>query len=165
MLNYLENAQDAQTLSQENPVNKIPILIEGDQKIFDSRVIVNHLIEKNNLKRLTLDEENLVTAIYGAADTSVSLFLLSREGLSMNENGWYLQRQKQRIHQCLEYVAPWMEELSVTEKDDWNYASMSLYSYLYWVQARNLLNLNDFPRHIDFLNRFQSARGLQDTGF
>ena len=42
---------------------------------------------------------------------------------------------------------------------------MSLYSYLYWAQAREILNVNSYPALAAFLARFADAPGVKETSF
>src|SRR4051794_14617225 len=68
VLNMVDDAGAARKLASMTPINKVPILIEGTQKIFDSRVIVAHLTKYFRLPQLSLDEENLVSVIYSVLD-------------------------------------------------------------------------------------------------
>ena len=62
-INYLE-INDANYLKSINPINKIPILIDNEETIFDSRVIFNHLTKKYSWTKLSLKEENILSAIF-----------------------------------------------------------------------------------------------------
>ena len=64
LLNFVDSPKDALSLAKETPINKVPILtIDGKQKVFDSRVIINCLIKGHNLKPIDLEEENIISAI------------------------------------------------------------------------------------------------------
>lgn len=164
-LNFVDDKVEAETLEKETPINKVPILVDGEQKIFDSRVIVNHLTHKHALRKLTPNEENFVSAIYSCLDTGVILFLMKRDGFDMNHPGFFLSRQRKRIPTGLAYVIPWAESLNPTKPDNWNYASMSLYSFLYWGQARELIKISDYPSLAAFMERFRHAPGVSETSF
>lgn len=165
-LNFVDDPKDAALLAQETPINKVPVLLDGGQKIFDSRVIVSYLTKKHQLPELTLDEENCVSAIYACLDTSVILFLMKRDGFDISGPGFFLSRQRQRIPDNLRYVTAWAAQLDSKRPRDWNYASMSLYSYLYWAQARELLtNISSYPELQSFMQRFATAPGVVETTF
>jgi glutathione S-transferase len=72
-VNYLE-ANDSEYLKKTNPINKIPILIDYDKTIYDSRVIYNYLAQKHHTKPLSIEQENILSAIDAALDTSINLF-------------------------------------------------------------------------------------------
>ena len=161
-INYLEE-KDAAYLQSVNPINKLPILIDGEQKIYDSRVIYNYLSKKHGWTPLSLEDENRLSAIDGAADTSVNLFSLKRAGLDINMNNWYLQRQRERIPSIFQYLSPWVRSLDGTNPKHWNYPTMSLYSYVYWGQFRQMLNLEPYPEYQRFLKDFSTKPGIRET--
>ena len=161
-INYLE-ANDSEYLKTINPINKIPILIDNDKTIYDSRVIYNYLAHKHDLKALSIHEENILSAIDAALDTSINLFSLRRGGLDLNGGNTYIERQKERIPLLLNYLAPWAERLDPKNPNDWNYLSMSLYSYLYWGTFREILDLSQHNSLKEFLVKFASAPGVSDT--
>lgn len=167
ILNIVDSKEDADALALETPINKIPILvIDGNQKIFDSRVIINYLVRKYNLPELSLEEENYVSAIYSCLDVSVILFLMKQSGYDLEAQNLYLTRQKARIPANLEFIKPWATHLNAMNPKDWNYASMSLYSYLYWVKMRaRSINLEKYPHFLTFLDRFSGAAGVKESTF
>ncbi|MBX9766235.1 MAG: glutathione S-transferase family protein [Bdellovibrionales bacterium] len=163
ILNFVDNAQDAQALSAESPINKVPILADGTQKIFDSRVIGNYLMAKHGIKPLTAEEENIVSAVYSCTDVSVTLFLMKNSGYDIQASNPYLNRQRERIPKNLDYIKPWTTSLRL---QDWNFASMSLYSFLYWAPRRaKTIELAKYPHFTEFLTKFAGAPGVKETTF
>lgn len=164
ILNFVDNKQDAEALSKESPINKVPILIDGKEKIFDSRVIMNYLIKKHDLPELSVEEENIVSAIYSCLDVSVTLFLMRFNGYDLNAENHYLQRQKERIPRNLEYIKPWAMRLNNENPAHWNFPAMSLMSFLYWGEARaKTIQLSDYPHFKNFIERFQNQPGVAET--
>lgn len=156
-VNYMEK-HDSDYLKSINPINKIPILIDRDQSIYDSRVIFNYLTEKYGWTTLTIKEENILSAIDALLDTSINLFSLKRGGLDINIPNSYITRQEERIPLIINFLAPWA--LSVEE---WNFLSMSLYSYLDWANFRQQIKLSDYPEMVNFLERFHQSPGVHET--
>jgi glutathione S-transferase len=156
-VNYLEQ-NDAAYLKSINPINKIPILIDEKQTIYDSRVIYNYLAKKYDWTPLTLNEENILSAIDAALDTSINLFSLKRGGLDTSKPNTYVTRQEERIPLLLNYLSLWAVNCK-----EWNFLSMSLYSYLDWASFRELLKLSEYPEMQKFLERFKDAKGVQAT--
>lgn len=161
-INYLEK-KDSDYLKSINPINQIPILLDGDTKIFDSRVIYNYLAKKHHLKTLSIEEENILSAIDAAMDTSINLFSLRRGGLDLNVENHFIERQKERIPLILNFLSPWVNKLNAKNPEDWNFLTMSLYSYLYWGIYREVLDLSHFPEHKHFLEQFKNAPGVHET--
>ena len=167
ILNFLDNKQEAQILAQESPINKVPILVvDGSQKIFDSRVIVNYLSERHNLRKLSVEEENIVSAVYSCLDVSVALFQMKLNGYNILAEDNYMRRQRERIPNNLDFVKAWAAQLDPRNAYDWNYASMTLYSFLYWADARaKTIQLSDYPHFQVFLDTFANAPGVKESGF
>lgn len=165
ILNFVDDPQDAALLAQETPINRVPILLDGSQKIFDSRVIVNYLSRKHGLPPLSVEDENRISTIYSGLETGVTLFLMKRDGYAMDQSGFFLSRQRKRIPEALGYLSSWVQELDSTRSEDWNYLSMSLLSFLYWAEKRDLLRLGDYPLYSEFMRKFENAPGVQETSF
>lgn len=161
-INYLEK-KDSDYLKSINPINQIPILLDGETKIFDSRVIFNYIQKKHHLKTLAIEEENILSAIDAAMDTSINLFSLRRGGLDLSIENSYLERQKERVPLILNWLTPWVKTLEAKNPDHWNFVTMSLYSYLYWGEFRKIVDLSSFPEHKIFLENFKNAPGIQET--
>jgi glutathione S-transferase len=164
-INYIENKDDAKYLEKLSPVNKIPVLIDGNQKIFDSRVIFNYLNQKHKLPILSTDQENILTTLLSCLDSSANLLLLKMGGLDFDDSNWYLQRQRARIPLALASIESWVEKLKFQNPVDWNYLTMTLFSYLDWAQFRQLIDVNEFPNFNYFFQDFKAAKGLSETDF
>ena len=67
--------QGRDELRRNNPALKIPMLIDDNQEVYDSRVIARYLSEKQGMVPLTWDQENQLTLIDAANDSAVILLL------------------------------------------------------------------------------------------
>lgn len=157
----LFDKEGSEFLRKVNPIGKVPVFLNGDQVIYDSRVIFNYLTKKHNLKPLTLEEENKLSMIDGGAETGVSLFLLRQSGIEQTSSNGYIQRQVKRIDDILKYLEPWASSLD--PQKDWSFLEMSLLSVVNWVQKRNLVELQNYPTYQKFLERYQSANAVKET--
>jgi hypothetical protein len=63
----------------------------------------------------------------------------------------------------LNYLTPWVKTLDEKNPAHWNFLSMSLYSYLYWVEFREMYNLNDHPVLKEFLEKFKNSPGVAES--
>jgi glutathione S-transferase len=161
-INYLEE-NDSNYLKKINPINKIPLLLHGTETIFDSRVIYNYLAKKHHFTELTIAEENILSSIDAAMDTSINLFSLRRGGLDLTSDNAYLKRQLERVPLILDSLIPWIKSLNPNNTKDWNYLSMSLYAYLYWGDFRQILDLTNYPDAKKFLNDFKTMPNIKET--
>lgn len=162
VVNYLEK-EGNDYLSSINPINKLPVLIDGEKTIFDSRVIYNYLAKKHNLKALTVEEENIISIVDAGAETSVNLFSLKRGGLDLNSGNAYIERQKERVGLILNYLENWATKPENQNPNNWNFVTMSAYSYLYWAGFREMIDLSGKPALLNFLECFKNAPGVLET--
>ena len=141
--------EDALTLNKLNPINQIPVLIDGDLKIWDSRQIFNYLNLIHKLHNMSWEDENTITAIDGAMNSGVSLLLMKRSGMKTEEPFMFVNRQKERMDSVLDYLKPYIETEALKE---WNFITMSIYCYLDWAVFRNLINIDKRPECQKFLD-------------
>lgn len=146
-MNIFEGA-DATTLNRINPVNQIPVLVDGDNTIWDSRVIFNYINSLHRIQNFDWQDENLLTAIDGAMNAGVALLMLKRSGFNIEDSSMYLDRQKERIKSVLTYLKP---RLTDEFKEQWNFHTISLYCFLDWANFREIINLSDYPEFKEFL--------------
>ena len=86
--------------------------------------------------------------------------------MDINGPGFFLTRQRERIPNTLEFVTPWAKDLKPENPEDWNYVSMSLYSFLYWGERRTgLFKVQDYPELAKFMELFKNAPGVAETTF
>jgi len=156
-VNYMEKS-DAEYLKSVNPINKIPILIDRDQPIYDSRVIYNYLTKKYGWTHLTIPEENILSAIDAALDTSINIFSLKRGGLDTSIPNSYVTRQMERIPLLMNFISPW-----AATSEEWDFLTMSLYSYLDWANFREQLDISAYPDMKNFLEKFKHSPGVEET--
>lgn len=162
-IDYLEK-NDAQFLKSINPINKIPVLLIDGKPLYDSRIIYYYFANKLNLKPLSLEEENILSTIDAGMDTSINLFSLRRGGIDIQNSGnAYIERQKERIPLILNALKPFVANLNPNQETDWNFLTMSLYSYFYWGQFRNILDLSEFPEMLKFVDDFKNKPFLKET--
>lgn len=162
IINYMDKAGN-DYLKSVNPISKIPVLIADDQIIYDSRVIYNFLSKKYQWNQLSLHDENIISAIDGAMDSSINLFLLQRGGLDLNSANSFIERQQKRIEDLFNFLSPWVKLQDAKNNNHWNFPTISLYSYLDWLQLRKMSDFSQHPEMKNFLYDFQNAPGIQET--
>ncbi len=159
-LNYFEDAGNKR-LKEINPINQLPILIDGDQPIYESRVMYNHLVKKNHYKPLTIDEENILSAIDACLNSGINLFSLRKGGINIDDaSNYFLVRQKERIPALLNFLTPWAAKQKAS---DWNFLTMSMVSLVYWIDFREVYSIKQHPELVAFLERFRDCPGVKET--
>lgn len=141
--------EDAIKLNKINPVNQVPVLMDGDVRIWDSRQIFYYLNRKHNLCKLSLEDENTLTAIEGGMSAGVTLLMMKRSGLNIQEPYMVVTRQKERIESVLDYIKPYLMDQGLKE---WNFITISLYSFLDWAIFREVAQFDHRPEVAKFLS-------------
>ncbi len=142
-------AQDAVLLNKINPLNQVPVLQHDDKTIWDSRQIFQYLNQFHKFETLNWEDENLLTAIEGAMDSGITLLLMKRSGMNIEENYMFTNRQKDRIESVLDYLSPYLKDKALK---DWNFSTMTLYAFLDWALFRNIMNVENRPEVRKFLD-------------
>lgn len=151
---------DKELLQTINPINQIPVLLHGDQKIWDSRQIFNYLSFFHEWEKMSWDQENRLTAIESAMNAAVAILLLKRSGIKLESNIMYLNRQVERIESVLDYLQSYLSEDALKI---WNFESMTLYSFLDWASFREIIDLSKRPECQKFLDTYAEKAIVKET--
>ena len=152
--------QDASLLKMINPVNQIPVLVDRENTIWDSRVIFNYLNSIHRFQNMDWKDENQLTAIDGALNSGVSLLLMKRSGINISDSLMYVNRQKERIESILDYLKPYIEDEGLQE---WNFHSISLYCFLVWANFREIISIENRPDCRSFLEQHKTKPSIINT--
>ncbi|MAD76944.1 MAG: glutathione S-transferase [Rheinheimera sp.] len=154
-LNILEGA-DRETLAAMNPTLRVPMLVADGNVIFDSGVIFRYLVAKTKaavkVEALSWYQENQLTVINAVNDSLVMLYQCSRSGLDTNDDKLFFNLQRERIATSM-YVLE--QQAANAEFANWNYPAIALYSLLDWILFRELLELDEYPALLAFIDQQQ----------
>ncbi len=160
-INYLEE-EGNRYLKAINPLNQIPMLLDGETPIYDSRVMFNYISKKWKLKELTIEEENILSVIDTAMASGVNLFSLRKGGIDINQaENYFLVRQQERIPTLIQHLLPWVSKQD--PKADWNYLTMSFLSLIYWLELREIYSTKHLTEVTSFMERFKDCPGVVET--
>ncbi|KPV96597.1 putative GST-like protein YibF [Pseudoalteromonas sp. P1-9] len=149
--------KDRETLVKLNPTRKIPMLVDGEQVIFDSNVIYRYLAQKLDFTPLSWNQENTLTLINSANDSLVELLICQRSEFDTNDDKLFFNLQRERINGVLSVLNDAAEQGAFS---DYNYVALSLFCLLDWIIFRNLTDLTRFSAlqvfHSEHKNRASS---------
>ena len=146
-LDIFASSEDRQLLTEKNPAQKVPALLDEDQCISDSRVIFRYLSQKYQQPSLTWPQENLLTVIDAANDSLISLFLLKRSGLDTSEDRFFFNLQHERVEKTFTALD---QAVKNGEFELWHYPAICLYCLLDWVEFRQLYDFNFLVDLVEF---------------
>ena len=155
ILNILDGA-DRETLAAMNPTLRVPMLEADGDIIFDSGVIFRYLAAKTKAttkgEPLSWYQENQLTVIDAVNDSLVMLYQCSRSGFDTNDDKLFFNLQRERIATSM-YVLE--QQAANAEYANWSYPAMALYSLLDWILFRELLELDEYPALLAFVDQHQ----------
>ncbi|QDP00399.1 glutathione S-transferase family protein [Thalassotalea sp. PS06] len=141
------DAKGRELLTRHNPTLKVPFVVDGEQHIYDSRVVFRYLTEKYALEPLTWPQENQLTLIDAASDSLVEILLLMRSGIDPSQNALFFNLQRERLTQIFAELEKQVEQ---GEYDDWNYPAICLYCLIDWAMFRELVDFLPYPSLVRF---------------
>jgi glutathione S-transferase len=159
-LDIFANSEDRKLLTDNNPAQKVPALIDEEQCIYDSRVIFRYLSDKFQQPSLTWRQENLLTIIDAANDSLISLFLLKRSGLDTSEDLFFFNLQHERIEKTFLTLE---ESVNNGEFAQWHYPAICLYCLLDWVALRQVYDFTHLVNLIEFQRANANHVGITET--
>ncbi len=152
--------QDAVDLNKINPINQIPVLVDGDNTIWDSRQVFNYLNSLHRFQNMDWQDENLLTAIDGAMNAGVALLLMKRSGIKTDEPLMYVQRQKERMESVLDFLKPFIMDQGLKS---WDFHTISIYCFLDWALFRGMINIDTRPECLTFINKHKDRKIVAST--
>lgn len=144
---------DAIELNKINPINQVPAFKDGNTVIWDSRQIFNYLNSFHRYQNMDWDDENRLTAIDGALNSGVSLLLMKRSGINIDEPFMYVVRLKDKIESILDYLKPYIEGEALT---NWNFHTASIYCFLDWALFRGIIKIDKRPECQALLDKYKT---------
>jgi glutathione S-transferase len=136
-----------EVLRKYTPAMKIPVLVDGDTTIFDSRVIHRYAAEKVGEPALNWHQENLLSMVDAVNDSFVILALSKRSGINIDDDLLLMNLQKERIKQTLQLLE---DAAAKGDFDHWDYPAICLYSLVDWVIFRELTDFSPYPALLAF---------------
>jgi len=137
-----------QELEKFTPAMKVPVLVDDEQYIYDSRVIHRYLSKKQGKSDLSWEQENLMSLIDAANDSYIALLIAGRSGVDIKPDILLVKLQQDRL--CR--VMPLLEQAAASGQfERWDYPSICLFCLLDWVDFRELESLSTYPHLAQFL--------------
>jgi len=151
---------DRQIMINNNPAGKIPILIDEQQRVTDSSIIIRYFLDKYHLTRLSWPQENILTVINACNDSLVEMLLCQRSGFNTNDDKLFFNLQNERIVETLSYLDT---HLTDEEFISCEYLNISLYCLLDWISFRDLHDLTPFTQLVAFHQAYALKESAQQT--
>jgi glutathione S-transferase len=165
-----------EALRAVNPLWKVPtVVVGGGQVIFDSHVIIEHLLRQHGhgpLRPVAADpdgwlrEQKLIAAIDAALDTAINVFYFHRDGVDVDSIP-YLVKQRDRVRSILHWLEPELRGSWLTGEPRLGVAEIVLVSALDWLCFRDRYPVDAHPAFAAFRAAHAdrpSVRSTRPTG-
>lgn len=144
-----------------NPLMKVPALVDGDQTVLDSRIIAYYLLGKKSAKSaikfpLSIEEENILTVIYGIIDAGILRFIMAQNNIDMN--GAYMKKSLERINAGLEYL-----DAHPALGKNFGLCEIALVCGLEWFTKRDIVAWNHFDNLHKIHEQYKDKESLLQT--
>lgn len=146
--------------SAVSPIRKLPVLVDGDKTVYDSHVIIDYLLEQQGKPALSVEENNLISAIDGVTDSLIVLFMGKRSGLSVSEDVLLFRLQLERIPVLLDWLNKQAQQGFFAQ---WGVATNALICLLDWAEFRQLYTFEDYGFLLQARDNYLDRRIVKDT--
>lgn len=154
------DSEERKILQSYNPAMKVPMLLDGEQPIFDSRVIFRYLNHKLQRENLSWHDENLLTLIDNANDSLVTILLSKRSDFELSDDRLLIKLQYDRIHNTF---AELEQAAQQGDFDAWHYPAICLFCLLDWTAFRALHDLSAYPALNAFKDKMMTQPMVAET--
>lgn len=163
-----------------NPILRVPALVDGDQSLFDSKLIAAYLYDRYPQAMATTpagmlpfqptlfqpgkryDDENLLHFIDAALDSAINVFVLELDGVTADQSA-YLGRQGERIRRCLGFIEDRLGDRTTFHDGRFAFLDTALTCALDWFVFRKRYPVHEHPRLLRFLQTHSSRPSLAST--
>lgn len=162
-LAYSFTETDHDMSAKLSPAKKVPFLHHNDLRFFDSSSILKYVREKNG-ERFFADTTDFdqYCLVNTAMDATINLFLLSKEGVTPENNG-YMKRQHERVYEILALMESRDHAVAYEGPHPFSDGELRLGCFLSWGLFRSLISLNEFPKLQAFLDKINDYPIFADT--
>lgn len=130
-------------LAQRSPIWKVPAAVVDGQLVFDSRVIVDHLLRRHGGQAELrppaeddVDTANVLTVIDGALDALINVFYLRRDGIEAKDSK-YLTKQVDRAASAMAWLDERVQDVWLSKDERFGLAELALCTAMGWMRFRD----------------------------
>ncbi len=156
-------------ISRNNPLMKVPVLVDGELTIPDSRIMIGYFLKKSSSTKpatgdfrasdpLPMEEENWLTMIYGVIDAGVLRFMLQRQHPELEMDRGYMAKSLARMNRGLE----WLEQQE-TLGETFGVPEAALLCGLEWFGKREVIDWQPYGKLVEIHRRFAERSSMVKT--
>jgi glutathione S-transferase len=163
---YAKNTPEQEELiRRHNPLMKVPVLVDGDDTVMDSRVIITYLMNSYGKGKdfaagfpLSIQQENILTTTYGILDAGVLRFILKNTQPHINIEEGYAARSLERMASALEWLNA-QEHIGQT----FGVPEALLMCGLDWLKKRSVIDWSGYSNLVAFHQQCSQRASVVNT--
>ncbi|BDA71564.1 glutathione S-transferase N-terminal domain protein [Calothrix sp. PCC 7716] len=134
-----------------NPMGKVPAILDGNLKLWESGAILLYLAEKYKNKPASIEESAQVTQWVFFANATLSPALFTEE------------KRKTEMPRLLEALNQALQNKSFLVGNDLSAADIGVASYLYFAKILVPVNYSQYPAINSYLNAMEARPAFKNT--
>ena len=152
-------------INSHNPLMRVPIFVDGDTEIMDSRIIVRYLLRRFVKDKgfgfgfpATPQDDNILTVILGVLDAGILRFVLKASHPEIADNAGYMSRSRARIKAGLEWL-----DGQTNLGQGFGVNEVALICGLEWFKKRNIFDWSGFASIVKTYDAYRDRPSLVKT--
>ncbi len=137
---------EREKLLPKNPIGKIPVLVDGDNIIWDSLLIEEYL--NPEVKNLSIEIKKQLILINELTDAGLIVFQMNK---GMISDDYLLQKSKDRMKEIFSYLNSNLIDNEIIKR--WLFCTMDWFAFreIYQCNAKKLVQFyNEYQKRADF---------------
>lgn len=156
-------------LRRVTPIWKVPAALISDRVVFDSRAIIDLLLDERGvhpLRRTTeatrITELNMHNAIDGGLESAIRVFYVRRDGHDIAPIP-YLAKERDRVRSTMSWIESQLRGSYCTEEAGFGLSEIALVTAIGWMRFRQAYPVDDHPQLAAFYDAWASRPSVQET--
>ncbi|MEM7153881.1 MAG: glutathione S-transferase family protein [Myxococcota bacterium] len=151
-----------------NPLWKIPTAQLGDQTVFDSEVINEHLMRTHGPGPLAsfdpadLEARNVITVVDGALDALINTFYLGKDGVT-GEQASYVAKHHGRARASMEWLDARVDGAWLSSAKAFGVVEIAVCTALEWMRFRDAYPVGDHAKLVGLMEHHAGRESLVAT--
>ncbi|QQR90059.1 MAG: glutathione S-transferase [Myxococcales bacterium] len=143
-------AEGQKKLRELTPIWKVPVLLDGEQLVFDSHAIIDYLQDSAGSHALdqklksSIDAINQLTVIDGALDSAINVFYFRKDDSTVCTLP-YLKKQEERVVAAMSWLEQQCIKGAFEQSSSFGLKEIAMVSTLDWMKFRDAYPIINHP--------------------
>ncbi len=152
-------------IKKHNPNMSVPTLVDGDQNLFETRVICDYLFRKHNKVSFPreIEIENIISSLFTALTTGVQKYMILNSDPTIDPARGYFPRMQERIETTLGWVNQKFPSLPLLNGSTFELPQIAAITILDWMDKRKITPIENYKNLIEIRNKYSNRPSVIST--